>query len=101
MSCGIGQRRSLDPALLWLWHRPAAVAPIGPLTWEPPYAMGAALKKYLLDKAIRLPFQPTIFPDMKLDVSTAILCVIWVDGFQDTAAGAPLLHLPPQRGGYP
>ena len=31
-------------ALLWLWHRPAAVAPIKPLDWEPPYAVGAALK---------------------------------------------------------
>ena len=35
-------RRSLDP--VWLWCRPAAVVPIGPLAWEPPYAMGAALK---------------------------------------------------------
>ena len=33
-----------DPALLWLWCRPAAVAPIRPLAWEPPYAAGAALK---------------------------------------------------------
>ena len=33
-----------DPALLWLWCRPAAVAPIKPLAWEPPYAMDAALK---------------------------------------------------------
>ena len=33
-----------DLALLWLWHRPAAVAPIRPLAWEPPYAAGAALK---------------------------------------------------------
>ena len=33
-----------DPALLWLWCRPAAVAPIQPLAWEPPYASGAALK---------------------------------------------------------
>ena len=32
-----------DPALLWLWHRPAAVAPTEPLAWEPPYAVGAAL----------------------------------------------------------
>ena len=30
--------------LLWLWCRPAAVAPIRPLAWELPYAMGAALK---------------------------------------------------------
>ena len=45
MSCGIGHRHSSDPALLWLWHRPAAVAPIEPLAWEPPYATGAAIKK--------------------------------------------------------
>ena len=31
-----------DPALLWLWCRLAAVAPIRPLAWEPPYAVGAA-----------------------------------------------------------
>ena len=30
--------------LLWLWRRLAAVAPTGLLAWEPPYAMGAALK---------------------------------------------------------
>ena len=30
--------------LLWLWHRLAATAPIGPLVWEPPYAEGVALK---------------------------------------------------------
>ena len=35
-----------DQALLRLWHRPAAVAPIGPLAWEPPYVVGAALKNY-------------------------------------------------------
>ena len=31
-----------DPALLWLWHRPVATAPSGPLVWELPYATGAA-----------------------------------------------------------
>ena len=34
----------MDPALLWLWCRPAAVASIGPLAWEFPYAAGMALK---------------------------------------------------------
>ena len=34
-----------DLALLWLWCRPAATAVIGPLAWESPYAMSAALKK--------------------------------------------------------
>ena len=34
MSCGVGHRCSSDPALLWLWHRPAAAAPTRPLAWE-------------------------------------------------------------------
>ena len=38
VSCGVGHRRGLDPALLW----PVAAAPFGLLAWEPPYAMGAA-----------------------------------------------------------
>ena len=42
LSCGLGHRCS--SVLLWLWCRPAAVAPIGPLAWEPPSAAGAALK---------------------------------------------------------
>ena len=45
MSCGVGPRRGSDPELLWLWRRPAAIAPIRPLAWEPPYAVGAALEK--------------------------------------------------------
>ena len=42
MSCGVGCRLGSDPALLWLWRRLAATAPIRPLAWEPPYAAGAA-----------------------------------------------------------
>ena len=34
-----------DPASWWLCCRQAAVAPIQPLAWEPPYATGAALKR--------------------------------------------------------
>ena len=45
MSCDVGCGRGLDPELLWLWHRPAAIAPILPLAWEHPYAVGAARKK--------------------------------------------------------
>ena len=44
MSCGVGRRHGSDPALLCLWHRPAATALIHPLTWEFPYATGGALK---------------------------------------------------------
>ena len=45
MNCGVGCRHSLDLVLLWLRCRPAASALIQPLTWEPPYASGLALKK--------------------------------------------------------
>ena len=45
LSCGIGGRCGSDLVPLWLWCRPAATAPIGPLAWEPPYAAGGALKK--------------------------------------------------------
>ena len=45
MSCGVGRRRGSDLVLLWLWCRPAAVGPIGPLAWQPPYAMDVALEK--------------------------------------------------------
>ena len=50
MSCGVGYRCSLDPVLLWLWCRPVAIAPIGPLAWEGPYAMGVALKSKQTNK---------------------------------------------------
>ena len=45
MSCGVGHRRGSDLALLGLWCRLEATAPIRPLAWEPPYAMDVALKR--------------------------------------------------------
>ena len=44
LSCGVGGRPGSDPALLWPWHRPAAVALLRPLAWEPPYGVGAVLE---------------------------------------------------------
>ena len=41
---GVAVSGGVGPALLWLWCRLAALARIGPLAWEPPYATGAALK---------------------------------------------------------
>ena len=40
VSYGVGRRRSLDPPLLWLWHRPGGYS--SDLTWEPPCAAVAA-----------------------------------------------------------
>mgnify|MGYP001189072516 CR=1 FL=1 len=50
MGCDIGHRLGSDAALLWLWCRPAATAWIRPLAWEPPYAVGAALKRQRKEK---------------------------------------------------
>ena len=44
MSCGVGHRCSLNPALLCLWCWSAAAALILPLAWELPCAASAALK---------------------------------------------------------
>ena len=43
-----------DPALLWLWCRLAATAPISPLAWEPPHTMGAALRRQKKKKKVGL-----------------------------------------------
>ena len=44
VSYSIGHRHGSDLALLWLWCRLVATAPIQPLAWEPPYVSGVALK---------------------------------------------------------
>ena len=58
MNCGVGRRRGLDPALLWQWPSPAATALIRPLAWEPPHAIGVALKR---QKRICLVNWPSVF----------------------------------------
>ena len=45
VSCGLCHICGLDSALLCLWGRPAATAPVWPLTWDLPYAMDAGLKR--------------------------------------------------------
>ena len=42
-SCDVDRRRDLDP--MWLWHRPMSTAALHLQAWEPPYAVGVALKK--------------------------------------------------------
>ena len=43
----------IGPALLWSWCRLATTAPIGRLAWEPPYAMGVALKRETEKKVLQ------------------------------------------------
>ena len=52
MSYGVGCRHDSDLVLLWLRLWPVAMAPIGPLAWEPPYAAGVALEKAKRQKKI-------------------------------------------------
>ena len=52
MSCGVGHRSGLDLVLLWLWHGPAAIAPIRPLAWEPLYVAGPKEKKNVIMKRL-------------------------------------------------
>ena len=62
MSCGVVCRRGSDPALLWLWHMPAAIAPIQPLAWEPPYAVGVALKRQKKKASLQISVASDIQP---------------------------------------
>ena len=56
MSCGVGCRHGSDLALLWLWCRPAAIAPIRPLAWEALYAAGVALKRQRTKKKKKMQY---------------------------------------------
>ena len=56
-----------DLALLWLWCRPAAAAPVRPLAWEPPYAESAALKSNMYIY-IYLPPQANLVSVLKISL---------------------------------
>ena len=45
MNCGVGLRHGLRSHIAVAVGRLATVALIGPLAWESPYAVGAAIKK--------------------------------------------------------
>ena len=78
MSCGVGCTHCLDPTFLWLWCRVVAIAPIIPLAWEPPYAMGAALEKMVVGKlnitgkTMKLDPYFTLLPKIKTNVKPEI-----------------------------
>ena len=59
MSCGVGHRLGSNLVLLCLWYRLAAAAPIRPLAWELPCAVGVALKKR--KKKMFMPFKVDTF----------------------------------------
>ena len=46
---------------MWLWCRLAGAPPIGPLAWEPPYAMGVALKREREQKEAQTEYLSTVY----------------------------------------
>ena len=65
MSCGVGHRCSSDLALLWLWCRLAAIAPIRSLAWEFPHVAGMALKRSKKKKKKKKKGHPKLTPKEK------------------------------------
>ena len=67
--------------MLWLWHRPAAAAPIGPLALEHPYASGAALgkekrkKKRKKEHSLHRLLMSVLLLELSPDKRNSILCV--------------------------
>ena len=70
MSCGVGCRCELAPALLWLWCGPAAVAPIRPLAWDPPYVAGVVLERpKTKQNKTKNKYIPDVIVDVQNDIS--------------------------------
>ena len=63
-----------DPTLLWLWHRPAATFPTGPLAWEPPYAVGVPLKdkKTPPQKKVMIDWKSMVFLENLIQIGESL-----------------------------
>ena len=80
MSCGVGHRGGSDLALLWLWRRPVATAPIRPLAWEPPYAVRAAqekTKKKKRKKEKKSSIEPHYLQESHIQASIHLTAIIY------------------------
>ena len=106
MSCGVGHRCSSDSTLLWLRCRLAAAAPIRPLTWEPPYAMGGALKrpkkKNLKQKTHNSSYAFQLHPLSQLYACLGDTCVTYLSFphmYPDDAMPC-IRYAPPPNGSY-
>ena len=81
MSCDVGQRCGSDQMLPWLWCRPAAVAPIGLLAWDPPYAADASIKRkkaslFVSTNNSNNIFEGQSYSPLLFDLLPKLLCVM-------------------------
>ena len=69
-----------DLALLWLWHRLAAIVPIGRLAWELPYTTGVALRDRKTKRKVK--FKKVISHSWNVK---AVICLNLVAGCESPA----------------
>ena len=82
-------RHSSDLALLWLWHRrPAAVAPIRPLAWKPPYAVSVVLKRQRKKKKFFL----SALSSSKLETQVLISALIRTQSYTKQTNEPTIIH---------
>ena len=83
MNCCVGHRCSSDLTWLWLWHRPAAAAPILPLVWELPFSADGALKrKHTHTHSTTLKFHDRFldFPTFRVQIGGQLETVFLLSG---------------------
>ena len=92
MSCGVGCRLSLDPLLLWLWCRPAVIAPIQPLARELTYAMGVVLKIKKFKKKEHNCIHENVVQSLALPTGLRIwhCCKLWCTSWMQLRPGIAL-----------
>ena len=100
MSCGLGCRHSSDLALLWLWCRPAAVAPIRPLAWEHAYAVGVALKRQKENKKRKKKESDCSSWGVCGGVGSILHAALWVKGLLLWHKSEPQLRFHPCPGNF-
>ena len=84
-----------NPVLLWLWHRQAAAAPIQPLAWELPYALGVFLKRKRKKKKGNQPkMVPGPFSSLTVSFELSLLSYIPAPNSAGTGSSEWLWGLP-------
>ena len=88
----------MDPAMLWLWCRSVAIAPIWPLAWEPPYAPIVALKRQKRrgekkkKSQVSSVLEPFAHPHWKYSMNWNLVdCTLWWKCLQISQVQIPIM----------
>ena len=76
--------------LLWLWCRPAAIAPIRPLAWESPCVMSAALKSKTKQKPTRTGKQFSKVTGYKNNIQKSVAFFTLADEISERESKKPI-----------